>query len=180
MKEKVKRPHLKSSFLHTYQPAWWSRGPRMFSDQGRSGSPAYYLITPLWQPGSLVRSGPTECQRGGMMMYLSDASVFHLLTLLFFSFVSVSTFCPSAGDVSPIRAGQSKLLTLCVPGAGQWKHFCFSYRHHIKYIFHLILQSDDEILATLDSGVMVRVCLNERPYISYKSSNYCLIRCQNI
>lgn len=48
----------------------------MFSDQGRSGSPAYYLIRPLWQPSSLVRSSPTECQRGGMMMCLSDASVF--------------------------------------------------------------------------------------------------------
>lgn len=108
-RRKVKRPLLKPHTLYAHVSAGLMKSRLcMYSDPGRSGSTAYNLIRPLWQPSSLVRSSPTECQRGGMMMYFSDASVFHLLTLLFFSFASVSIFCPSDGDVvSPVRAGQS-------------------------------------------------------------------------
>lgn len=76
------------------------------------GSPAYYLIRPLWQPSSLVRSSPTECHGGGMMMYLSDASVFTLLTLLFFPFL----FSPICWGHVCRQSRTFRLLTVCEPG----------------------------------------------------------------
>lgn len=109
--KKGKNATFKHSLTHVSQTGLIKSGLCVFSDQGRSGGPAYYLIRPLWQPSSLVRSSPTECQRGGMMMYLSDVSVFTLLTLLFFSLL----FLPICWGRVSHQSWTSRMLTVCVP-----------------------------------------------------------------